>query len=215
LREITASVAWSVISMASFSSSLRSSASLRRPRFARLFMVPTAQAAHPGRVLVGEAFRPHEDERLALLVGQLLERAAEVGQREAAVMARLLGDLLGQDAFGIRHLAAGLAAFGIEGVAQDREQPGAHVGAGLELVDVGPRLDHRVLHEIVCPRDVAGERQGEGAHRLEMRHDLVLGIGRPRLARFGERRHCASPSPRSLRRSSANRSGMSSSTMSS
>jgi hypothetical protein len=179
-------------------------------------IVPTAQRHIVGRVLVGKPFRPHEHERLALLDRQLLERAPEVGERQPPVVRRLLGDLLGQHALGIRHFAPRLAALRVEGVAQDREEPCAHVGPGLELVDVGPRLYDRVLHEIVGTRHVPRQRQREGAHRLEVHHDLVARVERARILPFRQcLAHRSLPSSRSLWSSSRKRSGILSSTISS
>jgi hypothetical protein len=48
-------------------------------------------------------------------------------------------------------------------IAQDREQPRRHVGAGLERVDIGKGTEQRFLHEIVGAVDIAAQRNRKGA----------------------------------------------------
>src|SRR3712207_7251146 len=53
------------------------------------------------------------------------------------------GHLLGPCAVGILDLALLPAHLGEEVVAQDREEPGLHAGAGLELVQIAQALDRK------------------------------------------------------------------------
>jgi hypothetical protein len=78
-----------------------------------------------------------------------------------------------QRAVGVLDLALLLAHLGIEVVAQDGEQPGAQVGALLEGIEVGPRLDQRLLHQVVGDIDIAGQRQREGPEARDRRQQIV------------------------------------------
>jgi hypothetical protein len=109
-------------------------------------------AAHFGGLLVGKALRAHEAQRLALFGRKLCEGGEEVRKLQLAVVLRLFGKRRGEGAVHVLHLALGLAAARIEGVAQDGEKPGPQVRPGLELVEIRPGLDHGVLHEIVGRR---------------------------------------------------------------
>jgi hypothetical protein len=71
-------------------------------------------------------------------------------------------------------LAPALAVFRVEQVAQDGEQPGLHVGARLEAVDIRDRPHERLLHEVVGTVDVRGQRDREGAQvRRRPEHDVA------------------------------------------
>ena len=52
-------------------------------------------------------------------------------------------------AVGIADCAALFAIGGVMAVAQDREQPGAEIAACDEAVEMHPRLEERLLHQIV------------------------------------------------------------------
>ena len=67
-------------------------------------------------------------------------------------------------------LAPALAIFRTEVIAQNGEQPGGHVGAGLEGVDIGERTQQRFLHQVIRTIHVPtqGNREcAEARHRTE------------------------------------------------
>ena len=85
--------------------------------------------ADRGRVLIGKSARAHQDQRLALFVGQAAQRARRVGQLGGidlvlAAARNALGRILVPG-----RLAPGPAPVGIELIAQDGEQPGLEIGA--------------------------------------------------------------------------------------
>src|SRR5476651_534305 len=141
--------------------------------------------ADRGGVFIGETARAHQDQRFALFVGQMFERAHRVGQfgRMKLVLAPA------RDAFGgiliPGRLAPGAAAVGIELVAQDREQPGLQIGAGDKAGAALPSLDQGLLRQIVGGFLVAGQGAGEGAQErhktqqfgLEVRIFRLVGMG--------------------------------------
>ena len=130
-------------------------------------------AADFGRLLVGEAGCADQDQRLALVVGQLGERGAEFLELDVAGLLRLRLQRLGVAAVGILDLAAALAILRAEQVAQDGEQPRRHVGARLERMDVGERAQQRLLHQIVGAVDIAAQRNGERAQARHRREHLI------------------------------------------
>src|SRR3569833_464674 len=112
-------------------------------------------------VLIGEAAGANQDQRLALLIGKMLEGAHRVGQfgRMNLILAAT------RNAFGRvlvpGRLAPGPAAVGINMIAQDREKPGLQIGAGNEAGPALPGLDQGLLRQIVGGILVAGERACE------------------------------------------------------
>src|SRR5690606_34112369 len=115
------------------------------------------------RLLVGEAGGADQDDRLALVLRQRLQRGAEVAQIHGAVLAGMDGDAAGDGAVAVLDLAAALAHLRIELVAQDGEHPCLEIGARLERRLLVPRLHQRLLHQIVGPVGVLRQRYGEGA----------------------------------------------------
>ena len=67
----------------------------------------------------------------------------------------------------VLYFAAPLAVIRAEQVAQDGEQPGRHVGTGLELIEMRERPQQRFLNEVVRFVHVAAKRNRKGA---EPRH---------------------------------------------
>ena len=65
------------------------------------------------------------------------------------------------------------AVGGEEQVAQDGEEPGLEVRAGLERLLLADRPQHRLLHEILGPVDVPGERDRVSPQRLQAAHEFV------------------------------------------
>src|ERR1700674_4186056 len=106
-------------------------------------------AADPGRFLVGKSRRADQDEGLALIRRQLGERGAEFLELDAAGLLGLGFQSLRIGAFTVGDLATTLAIFRAEKIAQDREQPSRHIGAGLERIEVRPGAQKGFLHEVI------------------------------------------------------------------
>ena len=71
-------------------------------------------------------------------------------------------------------LPPALAILRMEEIAQDGEEPGLHVRARLEAVDVGDRPHQRLLDEVVRPVDVGRERDRKGTQvRRRAEHDVA------------------------------------------
>ena len=117
--------------------------------------------ADGGGLLVGKARCADEDERLPLIRRQFRQGGAEFVELHPAVLLRVRLQGLGIGAVGVLDLAPPLAVFGAEQVAQDRKQPGGHVRARLERVDVRHGTQQRFLHQIVGAIHVATKRNGE------------------------------------------------------
>ena len=124
------------------------------------------------RFFVRQPGGAHQDQRFALIDRQLLQRAAQIAQMQLRVVIRRDRHLAGADAVRILDLELAMAQLRVVAVAQDREQPRLQVAAGLELLAVGPRLEHRVLHQIVGARRIAAQRAAEGAQRRQQRRHL-------------------------------------------
>ena len=162
--------------------------SATRPRATRLLIVPTAQPQISRRFLIGKAAGADEDQRLALRLGQVHQRALHVANLDMPVLAGRRGEDLGGGDLVPFALEAGAAHLAQEQVAKDDEGPGAHIGAGLEPLPRRPRLEQRLLDQIVGEVAAAGQRAAEGAQMRDDRRQLFLefGIGqRNRLDRRG------------------------------
>ena len=131
-------------------------------------------AADFRRFLIGEAAGADEDQRLALRLRQMHQRALHVAELDVPVLARRSGEDLGRGDVVPLALEAGAAHLAEEQVAQDDEGPGAHVGAGLEALARRPRLEQRFLDQIVGEVAAAGQRAAERAQVRDHRRQLVL-----------------------------------------
>src|SRR3981189_2109012 len=120
-------------------------------------------AANSSRFLVGKSRSADQDEGFALIRGQLGERGAEFLELDAAGLLRLGFEGLRIGAFTVGDLATTLAIFRAEKIAQDREQPCRHVGAGLERIEVRPGAQKSFLHEVVSTIDITGQRNRKGS----------------------------------------------------
>src|SRR3984893_19420766 len=80
---------------------------------------------------------------------------------------------LGVTSVGVFDFAPPLAVFGAEQVAQDREQPRRHIGAGLETVDMGEPPQQGFLHQVVGAVDITAQRNGECAKARHGGQDLI------------------------------------------
>ncbi len=81
------------------------------------------------------------------------------------------------DAVHVLDLAALLAHLRIELVAQDREEPGLEIGAGLERVLLVPRLHEGFLHEIVGAVEGARQRRREGTQVRDDGDEFFAKVG--------------------------------------
>src|SRR5581483_1562876 len=118
-------------------------------------------AADRRRVLIGEAACADQDQRLALVLRQLVERGAEFLELQMRALRRLRLQHLGIVAFGILDLAPPLPVVRAKQVAQDREQPRRQVRARLERDDMRERPQQGLLHQIVGAIGIAAERDRE------------------------------------------------------
>ncbi|SOR26913.1 protein of unknown function [Methylorubrum extorquens] len=119
-------------------------------------------AVHDGRrLLVAEVLDRHEDQRLPHRQGKLGERGLRIHQIDMARLLGCRGEPLGIIAVAVGDLAHLLAVARVEGVAHDREQPRAEVGADGETRTAAPRPQERILHEVVGGRRVLRQRHGE------------------------------------------------------
>ena len=84
------------------------------------------------RLLVGKTGRADENEGFAVVRRQFGQSGTEFLKLDAPVLFRVLGQRFRIAAVGVFDLAPAFAVFGAEQIAQDGEQPGGHVGAGLE-----------------------------------------------------------------------------------
>jgi hypothetical protein len=114
-------------------------------------------AADRGGFLIGQAFRPHEEERFALLRHQALEGGAQILDVEVVHLVRNSFELSRIAAIAVLNFAGALAMLREEGVAQNCEQPSIQVGAGLETLALAPGPQHRVLYEIIGPVGIPGQ----------------------------------------------------------
>ena len=62
------------------------------------------------------------------------------------------------------------------GVPQDRGDPGLEVGAGLELIGVGERPHHGLLHEVVGEAAVMGQEHRKGAQVRQLIDDALVQV---------------------------------------
>ena len=142
--------------LASPSSSSRSSVS--RARLMRLFTVPTETPVCCGDDLVGQALEDRQQQRLTLRRRKLGEGRHELAHHQAAVLMRRMRQRFGDRGVD-RHGRALAAQAGNELVALDAEQPRRQVGARLEAVASGQRLDDGVVDQVICRVAIARQRQ--------------------------------------------------------
>ncbi len=63
-------------------------------------------------------------------------------------------------------------------IAKDREQPGPQIGAFLKAIEVLPRFENGLLHQVISEVCVSTERDGEGSEPREMGDQIMLdGLG--------------------------------------
>lgn len=130
-------------------------------------------AADLGHLLVGEAVHPDQDEHLAVCPAKLREGTPERLDLDHGLLGGGNGAGLFERGVGVGlRLHTPAAHEPAEAVAEDREQPGAQVGAGGEL---GLRLQgqhNRVLYEVVGQVMVAGEAAREHPQLRQQRCQL-------------------------------------------
>src|SRR6516165_5242888 len=118
-------------------------------------------------LLIGKSGGAYQDQRLALIGGQLVERLTEFRELDAAMLLRISHQGRRKAPVRVLDLAPALAILGAKLVAQDRKQPGGEVGARLKRIDIGERAQQRLLHEVVGAIDTARQRHCE---RAQIRH---------------------------------------------
>src|ERR1700722_15141978 len=130
-------------------------------------------AADRGCILIGEAGGADQNQRLALVLRQFVQRRAKLLELQMRALRRLGLQRLGVAAVGVLDLAPPLAIVGAEQVAQNREQPRRQIGAGLKGVDIGECAQQGFLDEVIGPIAIAAERDGERAQAGNRRQDVV------------------------------------------
>src|SRR5215211_2360737 len=135
-----------------------------------------------GDLLIAVTLRPHQQHRLALLIGQARQSRTKRLELRAPWLLWKRGELGGIQAIHILHLALSSAVVGVEQVAQDREEPSLHLGVGLKLVLLLQGAQDRILNQIVRPVSVANKGQGKGAkarrHREKVCTEVSLSLFR-------------------------------------
>jgi len=124
-----------------------------------------------GHFLVGEVAVADQHQHLALAGAQLDEGATEVAERKRVLLRRADRRLVVDVVVERHHAVPALAALGIEGIAQDGEDPGLEVGAGTELVRGGECPRDRFTDQIVGLIATRGEGAREGAQVGKMFND--------------------------------------------
>src|ERR1700733_12357208 len=130
-------------------------------------------AADRRRILIGKAGSTYQDQRLTLVLRQLVERRAKLLELQMGILRRLGFQSLGVTAVGILNLATPFAIIRAEQVSQDREQPSRQIRTRLEGVDVGKRAQQRFLHEVVGTIAATRKRNSKGAQAWHRRQDVV------------------------------------------
>jgi hypothetical protein len=130
-----------------------------------------------GHFLVRHAFEPDEKDYFALLRLQLAKRGFEVTQLQGRHYIRLNRQLRGfaeLDAAGFAHRAPDIVDMLI---VQDREEPGAQIGAGLPQMLFGDRAGEATLDEIVGPRHIPRQRPRIAAQPGNFRFEQPSVVG--------------------------------------
>ena len=74
---------------------------------------------------------------------------------------------------GVLGLTTALPVPAVKGASEDAEEPRVQVCPALELIEAVPRLQDRILHEIVGQIGIMGERDGKGSKPWDESNDLV------------------------------------------
>src|SRR5215207_8958009 len=93
---------------------------------------PNRDTADLGSFLVGQALRRNQDQGFTMLWRQSCERLAQVLEVTPCTLVRGCAELARIGPIWVRNFVLGPAVLAVEEVAQDREQPCAHVRARLE-----------------------------------------------------------------------------------
>ena len=172
-----------------------------------------------GRLLVSKLLHSDEQQDLPMLLAQPIEGTLHGGEIEGEILVGLMvcaHRLMRRSLPRFLGLAADRRAtdapeLGQEHVAQDGQQPGAQVGAGLPAVDAADRAQQAFLHEIVGDIGIARQIAGEVPQPGNLRHRPLRSegrsFGRSCLLRTGveARRRCRLPGCCRARRANAGR----------
>jgi hypothetical protein len=120
-----------------------------------------------------------EDERLALVDGELIERREEILEIQIIRLLGLCRQQLGVVAVDVFHFAPPLSVFRSERITQNGAQPRWQVCTCLKGVNVGKRAQERLLHKVVCAVDIAAKRHGEGTKPWDRRQHRIVDRGSP------------------------------------
>src|SRR5215207_5880254 len=144
------------------------------------------------RLLIGQALRRNQDQGFPLIDRELSQSRAHVLEVALGILFRDCPTVGRVGPLWIAHLPLCFAMLAVEGVAQDREQPCIEVGARLKPVDVSPCPKDSVLHEIVGPIYIVGQRNRKRPQAGDR--------GQHGLAHFGRGGHWSGPRPVRSRR---------------
>ena len=111
-----------------------------------------------GNDLVRQALEDRQQQRLALRRRKLGKGRDELAHHQAAVLVRRMRQRFGDRGVD-RHGRTLAAQARNELVALDAEQPRRQVGARLEAVASGQRLDHSVVDQVICRVTITRQRQ--------------------------------------------------------
>src|SRR5262249_4189269 len=126
-----------------------------------------------GGFFVGKTGSADQDQRLTLVGWQFCERLLKLLKLDVAVLLGMGLERFSKSAVAVFNLAPAPSGFPPGEVAQNREEANRRGGPGFERIDVGQRTQERLLHEIVGPIYVAGQRYGERAQARQGREDPV------------------------------------------
>src|SRR4051812_35404292 len=122
-----------------------------------------SSATDLGGIFIRQPFSDDQQQRLALVCRDLLQGSEHVQDTTPCVLLRGRPQPSRIRAIWVRPLPLSFAVCRVEPVAQDREEPCLEVRARLEAVDVLPRAQDGVLHQVACGIWLVGERERKGA----------------------------------------------------
>ena len=117
--------------------------------------------------LVRETARADEREHFALLGRKLRHSFTEILEVEVALLVAGNRKTARIKAIAVLHFSGSLSIIRVVDVAEDREQPGPQASSRLEPFRFAPRAQEGFLDQVVGHRNRAGERNREGARKLD------------------------------------------------
>src|SRR5215210_5792477 len=152
---------------------------------------PNRDTADLSGLFIRQALSRNQNQGFTMLWRKFCECLAQVLEITSGTLIRGRAKLARIGPIRVRNFVLGPPALGVEEVAQDREQPRAHVRARLERLDVGQGAHDGVLHEVVGMIRAVGQRQREGSQARQcpeqglthLRSEIAWGGVRVPLAR--------------------------------